>query len=709
MRFVDELKRRNVFRVGGAYAVVFFGMVQLTDPLVSAYHLPEWSTTFVFTMMLLGLPVTLVAAWAFEMTPEGLRRTQDVDQHRHIGRAPANVGDYLILATMIGICGYLYYQVEWTKEADDAPVTLNVRSMAVLPFANLSVEPEQEGVSRALTAEVRNRLTRLPGLRVLADSAAAKPEEDHGMKAVGEELGVNVVLDGSVQRAGDRLRVMAQLVDTKHGVQLWSKTFNRNVADILSVQDDLSQAIVDDVRRVITHEPQDEDDVAGAKGSPAAAQKALASGRQSLGRRTGKSLAAALSAFEQTIALAPKTASAYAGIAETILLQGQGAATYGAVPVPDAVARARPLVAKALVLNPKLAEARAVDGFADLVSGDADGAIGKLNKAVAAKPDLAKAHLWLYRAYLAAGRPGDGIPHLEQAYHLQPDSLAIGLNMSRLLALSDRRLGADMLLDRLERLYPGDENLLVARGARLADDWRPVDAAEMLRRANAADPSDRRARRLLGMIYLDLGAAEEAASWLKGDGELVLLAEGRAADAVAEAQRRFAANPGDPERIFALADAEAAAGNDRAVIDLLGPFEGLPPKDRWRLFTRTPFMPAITLAAARLAVGDAAAAKTLLEESRRYVATLRRLGFDYPYLAYVEARIDALEGDRDGALAALRSSVSHRFPGVSVVGWDPALRSLRGLAEFQAITADLDADRARLRDRLHDLETAGSS
>ncbi len=702
MRFFDELKRRNVFRVAGVYFIVAATMIQLIPPLVDAFDLPRWSNTFVFLMLAIGFPITILVTWAFEMTPEGLRRTEELDTHRHIVTTPARYSDYAILIGILVLCVYMGYTVQQSERPETVQAgTPVINTVAVLPFANLSVEPEQEGVSRAITSDVRNRLTRVPGLKVLAGPASLKSPEDEDLRQMGKKLDVRVVLDGSVQRSGNRLRVMAQLIDTERGVQLWSKTFNREMADVLAVQDDLSQSIVDDVRKVVVPPAESVEDTDGAAGQ---ARRLMGEAQAKIAQRTSGTLSAAVSTLEQSIARDPKSAPAYAAMAEALLLQGKGWETYGDLPLTDAVARARPFAAKALALDPKLAEAQAVAGLVDLASGDTDAALAKLKQAVDRKPGLAKARLWLYQVYADAGRLPDGIAQLRRAYELEPDSLAVGLNMSRLLAITDQRLEADALLDRLERLYPGNENLLAARGARLADDWRPVDAIQVLERASKADPADAKVRLMLGIAYLDLGVTDRAERWLDGGKDLVLLAQGRPEDALAEAKRRFAVDPGDPERVFALADAEAAAGHAQAAVDLLSPFEEQSRDGGGPLYGRSPVvMPALTLAAARIALGDAASAKPLLGGARLWLKRQRSLGFEHPHLAYLEARIDALDGKPDEAMASLRRAVARRFAGVSMIGWDPALASLRALPDYRALVADLDTDRSQRRARLKDM------
>ncbi|MGE4060852.1 MAG: hypothetical protein AB7E69_18480, partial [Sphingomonadales bacterium] len=162
--------------------------------------------------------------------------------------------------------------------------------------------------------------------------------------------------------------------------------------------------------------------------------------------------------------------------------------------------------------------------------------------------------------------------------------------------------------------------------------------------------------------------------------------------------------------VFALADAEAAAGHARAVIDLLAPFEDLSKDGTGPLYGRSPMaMPAVTLAAARVALGDAAGAKPLFDGVRGWLARQRAQGFEHPGFAYLEARVEALDGRPEQAMKALRRAVSRRFAGVSMVGWDPALASLRGLPDYKALVDDLDLDRGQRRTRLRDMGLSASS
>lgn len=201
-RALDELKRRKVFQVGVVYAIVGWLLIQIADTAFEPLNLPAWTETLVVVLVVLGLPMALVLAWALEVTPGGVHRTRSA-----AGEAVA--------------------------ESEARPA----RSIAVLPFANISGDPENEYFSDGLSEELLNLLARIPELRVCSrtSSFAFKGKGAH-MGTIRECLDVRTVLEGSVRRFGHRVRITAQLIDTKTDSHLWSKTYDREIDDIFEVQ-----------------------------------------------------------------------------------------------------------------------------------------------------------------------------------------------------------------------------------------------------------------------------------------------------------------------------------------------------------------------------------------------------------------------------------------------------------------------------------------
>src|SRR4029077_15642173 len=232
MNFFAELKRRNVYKVAVAYAVVGWLVIQVTATIVPALHLPDSLTTAVVVLVLVGFPIALVISWAFEMTPEGMKRTADVsaDEIRSMPYWSKRKFAAFIVGVVVIAAGLLAYQLLRTKTAPrQSEAATPSRSIAVLPFVNMSADKNDEYLSDGVTEELINMLSKVPGLRVPGRTSCFafknKNEEDIFRK-VGDQLHVGTVLEGSVHKAGDKLRVTAQLINVNDGYHLWSKAYD---------------------------------------------------------------------------------------------------------------------------------------------------------------------------------------------------------------------------------------------------------------------------------------------------------------------------------------------------------------------------------------------------------------------------------------------------------------------------------------------------
>jgi len=261
MSFFEELKRRNVFRVGIAYAIVAWLLLQLSDILVPLLNLPESAQRFVLLALIIGFFPALIFAWAFEMTPEGVKRESEVDRTQSITPQTGRKLDRsIIIVLVLAVAFLLYRQVDAppqtpspttvadtasvaessnTSEADSGPVTI-----AVLPFVNMSSDPEQEYFSDGITEEILNRLARIRELQVAArTSVFSFKGQDQDIRKIAEMLGVSTILEGSVRRDGEQVRITAQLIRASDGFHLWSESYDRKLENIFAIQDDISSQI----------------------------------------------------------------------------------------------------------------------------------------------------------------------------------------------------------------------------------------------------------------------------------------------------------------------------------------------------------------------------------------------------------------------------------------------------------------------------------
>ena len=250
----EELKRRNVFRVGVAYVVVAWLIIQVIETVSEPLSLPDWTEAFFIVLLLAGLPIALLFSWAFELTPEGLKKTKDVKVEESV---TANTGKKLnntIIIVLVLALGYFLWErqglVEQAEEhaAEDlieVTETTGAVSVAVLPFVNMSADPEQEYFSDGISEELLNLLAKIPELRVPARTSSFQFKgQNLDIGDVAKQLNVKHVLEGSVRKADVRVRVTAQLIEADTGYHLWSETYDRELDDIFAIQDEISAEIV---------------------------------------------------------------------------------------------------------------------------------------------------------------------------------------------------------------------------------------------------------------------------------------------------------------------------------------------------------------------------------------------------------------------------------------------------------------------------------
>jgi len=256
MSFFNELKRRNVIKVAAAYIIVSWLLLQVSDTLVPALHLPEWFHSGVAFVLIIGFPIAMIFAWAFEMTPEGLKKEKEIDRSQSITKDTGRKLDFTIIAVLVIALAYFIYERSNTPgpgepvaDSGTATETTIQPSIAVLPFADMSPEGDQAYFSDGIAEELLNLLVRVDGLKVASrTSSFSYRGGDLNLPEIAEELKVAHILEGSVRKSGDRVRITAQLIDTASDRHLWSQTYDRDLTDIFAIQDDIANAIVDALR-----------------------------------------------------------------------------------------------------------------------------------------------------------------------------------------------------------------------------------------------------------------------------------------------------------------------------------------------------------------------------------------------------------------------------------------------------------------------------
>ena len=246
MSLIQELKRRNVIRVAAAYAVTAWLILQIADVILGNIGAPSWVFPTILMVLALGFPVALVFAWAFELTPDGLKREADVDRTTSITRQTGRRLDRVI----IGVLAIAVVYFAWDKfmSGPDAEVvqtaSADKASIAVLPFVNMSSDPEQEYFSEGISEELLNLLAKVPQFQVAGRTSSFEFKgQNDDLREIGQLLGVENILEGSVRKGADRIRISAQLIDAATGHQVWAEKFDRTIKDIFELQDEITQKI----------------------------------------------------------------------------------------------------------------------------------------------------------------------------------------------------------------------------------------------------------------------------------------------------------------------------------------------------------------------------------------------------------------------------------------------------------------------------------
>jgi len=457
-QFWKELKRRKVVRVAIGYVVVAWVLAEVSSVVFPALLFPEWSSRLVVAMALIGFPIALYLAWALEVSPAGLRRdSADTQSPAPPSRTGVAAG------------------------ADPR------RSIVVLPFANMSDSAENEYFSDGVTEEILNLLARQPDLRVVSRTTSFTFKHTGAdVRTVAGTLDIEMVLEGSVRRAGNRVRIIAQLIDGATDAHLWSESFDREIEDIFAVQSEIARCIVDAMDlQTVSSSPGE------APTGNIEAYDYYLRGRQYYHQVTDEGLKIARQLFAKAIEADPDFALAYAGLADTESLIAQWIdRSPGQLEAADRASR------QALKMAPGLAEAHSSRGFALSLKGDFRSASQEFQHALELDPQNYNALYLFGRSRFAEGRLSEAAELWARAHATQPDEF----QSMALRALALRHIDPDeaqrateisvaAIRTRLE-LNPDDLRALSLGSGQLVGAGFPTEGVAMARRALELAPND---------------------------------------------------------------------------------------------------------------------------------------------------------------------------------------------------------------------------
>jgi TolB-like protein/Flp pilus assembly protein TadD len=449
--FFSELKRRNVYKVGVAYAVVAWLLMQIASQIFPFFEIPNWVVRLVILLLVIGFPVALIIAWAFEVTPEGIKRTEAADAAGQRSRGVAWIYVVLIgVALSVGLFFVGRFTAgHATPRVSEAAAAIPEKSIAVLPLVNESGDPKDEYFSDGLSEELIAALAQISGLKVIGRSSSFRfKDRKEAPKAIGEKLGVSTLLDGTVRKQGDRVRIVAELVNAADGIQLWTQTFDRQLKDIFAVQEEIAKAVAESLKVKLLGS-QDRADQRGAS-SNVEAHNAYLQGHFHFQRRNLEDYRKAVAYFDQAIELDPNYALAYAERSEAWSfigdLTGQRATAW-----PKSKSDAE----KAVAIAPELAEAHAALGwirfFVDWKFAEG---LSELKRAKELSPANPTANDLLARAIVYLGRVDEAERQARYAVELDPLSVTAQGNLGRVLFFAGKMDEADAALRKAAELQP---------------------------------------------------------------------------------------------------------------------------------------------------------------------------------------------------------------------------------------------------------------
>lgn len=429
MSLFTELKRRNVFRVAAAYIIVGWLLLQVSDTLVPALQLPEIFNSAVAFILIIGFPIALILAWAYEITPEGVKKEIDVDRSQSITDRTGRKLDFTIIAVLAVAIVYLAGKL-WFGEDPVQPVSTaaTARSIAVLPFENRSADEEDAGFFAAgVHDELLTLLSKISDLKVISRTSVERLDPKLSIPEIGKLLGVATILEGQVQRAGNRLRINMQLIEAGKEDHLWANSYDRELTaeNVFDVQSDIARTIADALNAELSSSDEALLNDVPTHNTEALNRYMLGRGLQARG--SFESFRQAERYFREAAELDPNYVRAWIAIARNSSLMLQT----GLIGTDEYIATAAPVIDRALELDGRRPEAHAQKGVLNWFSGDLDAAEAAFRRALDLRPGYS-ATLAAYGIYLrSTGRPQEAIPVLEKALRDDPLSTEILFNLGK--------------------------------------------------------------------------------------------------------------------------------------------------------------------------------------------------------------------------------------------------------------------------------------
>jgi TolB-like protein/Tfp pilus assembly protein PilF len=507
--FFAELKRRNVYKVAVAYLVVAWLLIQAASIFFPAFDAPPWVMKIFIIVIIFGFPVALIVSWAFEITPEGIKLESEIEPNKSIARRTGRKIVAVTIALAVVAASLFVYQLVRSKltvtPRQSEAATVPDKSIAVLPFDNLSRDPDNAYFAEGVQDEILTRLAKIGDLKVISRTSTEKYKSaPANLREIAQQLGVAHIVEGSVQKANDQVRVNVQLINALTDAHLWADTYDRKLLDIFSVESDIAKTIADTLQAKLSG--SEKTAISKKPTANPEAYELYLKARFFWNKRTGADLKTAAQYFERALTADPSYGSAYAGLAQSYLL----IPVFGAGAPRDFFPKAMVAAHRAIKLDETSAEGHSALAMLVLFDFKFKESEEEFRRAIELNPNYATAHHWFGNSLLVTlGRFDEAIKEGERAVELDPLSLIINADLGSTLMIARRY---DEAIAQLRRTLALDGNFGYAHwnlGEALYLKGDIPAAISEYEKAAALD-DDPQILALLGRAYADTGKREQA-------------------------------------------------------------------------------------------------------------------------------------------------------------------------------------------------------
>ena len=741
MSLYNELKRRNVFRVAIAYLAGAWLLTEVAGTLFPVFGIPDWGIRFMVIVFALGFVPALIISWAYELTPEGIKREQDVVRDASITRLTAKRLDGITIGLIVVALAFLLADRFWlsprhteqsaslTEVVTDTVRTLEPEpqyppnSIAVLPFANRSANPDDAYFVDGIHDDLLTHISKIGAIKTISRTSVMRYRDtEMTIPEIAGELGVSTILEGGVQRAGTQIRINVQLIDARSDEHLWAEIYDRQLTaeNIFAIQSEISQAISEALQAVLS--PAEQKRIQTIPTQSLEAYEAYLLGKQRMARRDTDSLEGAVKYLTEAVEIDPQFGLAWSALGDTYLLQRQNSS----VSENELLLNAQSAIDKALEIDPQLGEAHTSLGMLRYNFDDAKGAEQSYRKAIELAPNYSLPYHWYTILLTRQGRGDKAFEMISKAAQLDPMSPIVRLNLAAVLRTEGRNEEA---LEELKKAIEIDPEFGPAYDSMATMEWQVfnqmADAAQGYMKVIQMNPGRASNYVWLGQLYLELGMPDRAAMLFDRSrdlvpdglgahwGELLLRVFQEDTDGIDDHVEGILKYFGTG---YWMAQFSVAQLRNRSIAtkqykQALHIYATTYPElldDPVLAIGLQNYRAAIDLALVLQKTGDREKANDLLDQCHDFIHGRPRLGWWGGYWIS-DVLILALKGEKAEALSALRDGVDE---GWRSLWWyylrhDPNLESIRSEPGFQLIISEIEDDMSTQIQQIREMENRG--